>query len=279
MEHVVRTFWAAQLQSAQAQGLPFTAPEYTTLNEKLGILPVVALTPGTYPIAKYFAIGNGGHDVIAGANGIPVPKIRQHSAVDAALFNQLPFVLRQTGDDIAPAERARYGLRKEITVGGTTYVAYYLRRIDTSLATIALEKRTVVDGVTSVASYVPTAANLNPVPVNASNSGVNVVSGDYVTCTTQLSLAFSASDISELLNVSNILYNSDDYAIISEIAFCSGYDKVINVTAATGNFNFNDAIQVQANCFIACHHLAKYLSQGLNKTIDVGSNYPLYNLS
>jgi hypothetical protein len=279
MENITRTIYGQALQSALTLRLPYTPMQYTTLNEKLGIQASVAAAAGVYPTCNYFAIGNGGHTISTGADGIALPELYQHEATDAGLFNQMPFVLREVGNDIAPAERARYALRKEITIGSTTYIAYYLRRIDTTGVTVAMKNRNINAGVVTDTPFIATAANLTPVPTVLVNEGVNVTTGDYVTTTSLLPINFTAADVEEYLSAAEIIYGSRKYGIISEMALCSGVDKTIVVPASTGSFNFAEVIQVQINTFIADFHVMQYTTSGLNKILDVGSNSPLYNIS
>jgi hypothetical protein len=280
MEQVVRTVWGSNLQASEQLGLPYTVRPFTTLNEKLGIQSGVSLAPGVYPKVQYYCYGNGGHQMTMGADNIPLSTIAQHRATDAALFKQLPFVLRPIASDLTLSERVNYALRIEEQHGGATYVAYYLKRIDLSSTFVQMDYRTIVNGVVTSTPYVPDAANLSPTPIVISNGGVNTVSGDYITCAAQLPLAFSPAEVADLINVSTVLHGVDDYAIISEIGLCSGGDKTITVTPSTGgSFNFNEAVGVQIASFVSCLHIAKYATSGITKQLDFGVNDPLFNIS
>ena len=278
MEPIVRTIYGARLQTALMRQIPLVIESFTTLNEKLGILAGTVGAPGTYPKVGYVAIGNGGHSLTVGSDGIPRMKNLQHEAFDPVLFRQLPFVLRQLEDDIQPAERARYALRKEIDIEGVTYIAYYLRRIPSDEASISCKLKRMVNGVRTSSPFIPTADNLTPSPVVASNSGVNVLTADYITCESPMSVSFSAADVEELLKAVEIIHGDRDAAIISEMALCSGIDKTISVSSTSGPFNFTDAIQVQVVTHIACGHLMMNASNGMEKILDVGSNSPLYRI-
>lgn len=278
MENVTRSIYGAHLQTCQYHKLPYTPLTYTTINEKLGIQAGVAIPSGNYPTVAYYCIGNGGHTFDAGQSGVPYPNLYQHQPSDAALFNHMPFVLRQQNNDLLPAQRVNYALRKEITIGSTVYIAYYLRRIDMSAVAVTLQHR--VDHTTFVSSsaFTPTAANLSPTPTILSNSNVNVISGDYLVASAPLTVSMTADDVTEYLNVAEIMFGNQNYAIISEMALCSGYDKTITISASTGAFNFNEAILVQPVAFIADFQMLKYSNQGLNKVLDSGSNVPLMQL-
>jgi hypothetical protein len=252
---------------------------YTTLNEKLGIQAGVAIPSGSYPTVAYYSVGNGGHTFSAGQSGIPFPELYQHQPSDAALFNHMPFVLRQQNNDLIPAQRANYALRKEITIGSTVYIAYYLRRIDMTAVSVTLQHRVDHTNYVTSNAFTPTADNLSPTPTILSNSNVNTVSGDYLVASAPLTVSMTADDVTEYLNAAQILYGDQNYAIISEMALCSGYDKTITISASTGAFNFNEAILVQPVAFIADFQMLQYANQGLNKTLDSGGNCPLFVIS
>lgn len=279
MESVCRTIWGSYLQSCELLGITHDVKEFTTLNEKFAIQSGVAITPGTYPKVQYFCIGNGGHQMTMGADNIPLTKINQHKATDAALFKHLPFVLRTVDNDLTATQRANYALRKEEIFNGTTYIAYYLRRIDMTGVISEIDYRSVLNGVITSTVYVPSIGSLSPTPAVINNTGVNVLAGDYITTTAMVTVAFTPEEIAELLNVANIIYADENYAIISEIGLCSGADKVINIISASGgNFNFNEAIGVQIISFISSMHIAKYTTQGIEKFLDIGCNEPLVSL-
>jgi hypothetical protein len=259
--------------------IPHTIQEYTTLNEKLGIQSGIYPSPGVYPSTKYFCIGNKGHTSQIGADGIGLNVAAQHRATDAALFNQIPFVLREVTNDLTTAERANYALRREEQHNGSSYVAYYLRRIDMTGVEAEMQYRTNVNGNIVVTPFVPTADNLNPSPVSIPSEGSGTVSGDYVTVTAEIDISLSAWEVAELLNVAEILYGDTSYAIISEIGLCSGLDKAVSVTPSVGApFNFNEAIGVQISSHIAVMNLVKYSNSGVTRILGLGTNDPLFNI-
>ncbi len=279
MESTTRSIFGSYLQTNMLLGIPHDIKEFTTLNEKFAIQSGVAIPPGIYPKVQYFCIGNGGHQLTMGTDNIPLTKINQHRATDAALFKHLPFALRTVDNDLTSTQRANYALRKEVVYNAVTYIAYYLKRIDMTPVVSQIDYRTVVNGVISSTPYVPSTSSLSPTPVVISSTGVNALSGDYITTTAMVTISFSAEEIAELLNVANIMFADDNYAIISEIGLCAGVDKVIQVTAASGgSFNFTEAIGIQIISFISSMHVAKYTTSGLLKYLDIGCNEPLVNI-
>lgn len=104
-------------------------------------------------------------------------------------------------------------------------------------------------------------------------------SGDYIAASAKIPFDLNASDISELGNVANIMYNDKDYAIISEIGLCSGVDKVV-----TGDFNgvqasYTEAIGVQIANFVCTYLPTQYLDNDLQLEFDVGSVEPMLTLA
>lgn len=279
MQNIVRTIYGADLQSSLLLNKPYVVLPYSTLNEKLNINASLQTTEEDRHSLKYLAIGNGGHRVAIGANNIPKLQVMQHLPKHAALYNQLPFILRLPNDDLLPAERLNYRLRKLVQFNGITYVAYYLKVIDTSLATPSLELRTIVNGNTTSSPFAPSISDLSPVAPPINSGDVLVASGDYIASTSKVPLSFTSDDIDEFINVCNIIYNDDDYAIISEMALCAGVDR-----AVTGDFNgvtsgYTDAIAVQITNHIATSIIAKGANDGINIMFDIGSVEPLLVIS
>ena len=279
MNNIVRSVYGSYLQTCLLMNLPFAVKANSTLNEKFGIQNGVMPDIGTLPSMRYFAIGNGGHKMSIGAGGIAKPEVVQHKGSDAALYNHLPFILREPTNDISAVDRANYALRRMETHNGTTYVAYYLKRINFDNVVAGMEYTAVNAGVSNTTAFTPDSSNLNPTPPDLSNTGVNVVSGDYVSATAKLMIALSDSDVAELLNVSQVIYQDDGYAIISEVALCSGIDKVVT-SPGSGNstINFNEAIAVQVVSFINTFYPLKFAAQGIDLALDMGATEPLYVL-
>lgn len=279
MEHCIRTVLGAYLQTCQLLGKPVVIKPNTTLNQKFDIQPNVTISDQDHPGMGYVSIGNGGHRMVIGVNNIPRPEPIQHTPRDAALFNHLPFVLRLPNEDLTVAERAKYRLRRHETHDGQTYVAYYLKTLDLSNTLPQLELRTVTDGVTTSTEFNHTLQDLNPEPLELTPGGVLVNSGDYIAATAKVPFVMSETDINELLNVANILYGDEDYAMISEIALCSGVDRLVqgdfNGTTAT----YTEAISVQVCNFINAFFSAKFSNNGINVLFDIGSVEPLLVLN
>lgn len=277
MKTITRTVYGSRLNTAIIQGLPFDVVPFTTLNEKLGINKdaSVHIPQGYYPRLKYLCIGNGGHEMTI-SNGITKVGVRQHHSTDAAPFSMIPFIMRETNNDIPPDQRAQYGLRKMEEVNGTTYISYYLKRLDFSKSKIEMWLTSVENGVKSTIPFVPNAANLNPVPQVISNQGINVIDGKYVEVTNQVEIIFTPEDCQELRHVSSVLYNDEELAIISEFGLVSGLNKQVQIVQGGSSVMMDEVIAAQL-CNIFSTFRSCYIDNlGFKVLLKIGNNLPLY---
>lgn len=272
---VTRTIYGAHLQKHLALNIPFEAPEHSTLNEKFDIGVDETRDPENTPVIQYYTIGDKGHRMRTAADGVSYTSPVNHRASDAALFRHIPFILRREGEDISPDRRAHYGLRRVEVINGERYIAYYLKRIDTSTTTSDLLFSKVVEGVETSVDFVPTIDNLNPQPPEIPNSGVISTDGHYLSTSSILTIDFNEWDVDELINVARVLYDNEERAIISEIGLCSGVDHVMGVDTPTGSFNYNDAIDVQVAIFITGYYPVGFTNKGFTFQVDAGATEPL----
>lgn len=280
MRRITRTVYGSKIQTDLLLRLPYTQVANSTLNEKFAIQSGVVPPNNDYPMMRYFCIGNGGHKNATGADGVDYTTTRQHRASDAALFSHLPFLLREVGDDLDNTTRAKYALRKIITVSGEEYIAYYLKRIPMDGVVTQMKNNVVVDGVVNTTAFVPTSANLNPIPPNISNTGVNTTTGDFLSVAASLGLDFTANDVAELVNVCQILFNNEFYAIVSEIGLVAGADKLVTETAGVGtSFNYQECVAATITTFLTGHFPVGYTNEGFNYTLDLGATEPLFGLA
>lgn len=278
MENIIRTVQGAKLQTSQLLGTPLVIDPHSTLNEKFNIHADLLLTANDKPTIKYIAIGNGGHAMAVGSNNITYPKPIQHTPRHAALYNQLPFVLRLPNNDLTAAEVTKYRLRKNLVVNGVTYIAYYLKLLDLTATHPQLELRSVTNGVTTATGYTPTVGDLNPTPPVLPSTGVVSTTGDYIAATAKVPFIMSPSDISEFLNVCNIIYGDVNYGIVSELALCSGVDRSVTGIFRGTSLGYNDAIAVQVVSFINTIFAANFANAGWSISLDVGSLESLLTL-
>lgn len=273
MEKATRTVYASKLQTAMLLGMPYVVDENSTLNERFSVLADAVLADDQYPRMRYMAYGNGGHKVVVGADSTAYTTALQHAPSDAAPFKPLPWVLRQVSSDLTAQERQKYGMRCVQTYNGDQYYAYYLKRLDLANVLIKMQLRTVQDGVTTSVDFVPGPENLVPVPTELANAGANALLAKYLTVSALLTLTLTEADMQEMLNVSRIIRGDENYAIISELALCTGADKVIGMSDGS---NFREVIAAQVASFVSTMHQVRYTADGLVSLLDVGTNEPLY---
>lgn len=278
MQLTVRTLYGMYLQNVAHNGVPLTEIEFSTLNERLEILPKVPVPNLSYPKLQYFVIGNGGHDSIISANGIAINVPRQKTALDASLYNIRPFIIRDVNNDLPPHQRALYCLRKEETYNGKRYIAYYGRRLDTAAATTELVMLTALeDGTTQIdpITKILSRSNLYPQPQVLSPTGVNTLKGKYVRTMTHYRIDFSEEQVQELVNVANIINDDPREAIISEIGLVAGVDKPIRLD---DNTHYDEVVRATI-----CHHAAVFKSAmyddaGFHFNVATGASDPLWNI-
>lgn len=275
MQSIVPTLWSSYLQTCAHLALPFKVTEHTTLNEKFDIQANAGVPAGKMPSLKILTIGNGGHRGVSGVNGFPLTVPIDHQADHAALYNHIPFVLRATNDDLGPTDRAKYALRKEITVDGTNYYAYYGKRLDFKDVVPSLKETVTDNGVSTSSVYTPTSANLNPTPPSISSTGVVTTSGEYLSASAVFAIPFTANDVAELIKVAKILYNDENYAVVSEFGFCTAIDNTVSVPTSGGQSNFLEAIACQIAFFVGAHYEMVFNTDGFDFRIEAGAVEPL----
>ncbi len=279
MEIFRRTVYGGGVQVAQLLQIPLPILVNSTLNEKLGIQQAATLGPTERPAMRYFTIGIGAHGATTGVDNLPLIQTLQHSSSHSGQYRGLPFVMRTVGNDISAAERERYALRRIESIGGTDYIVYYARRIDVSGAQIKYQRRTVVGGVTTVEDFVPGTSDLNPTPPDLTNNGVNTTDGEFLVASCKLEIVLDSFDVTEILNAAMILYQSEDYAFISEIGMVTGVDRMVSTNdGAGGSFSFNEVIGAQIFTHVNAMQPLKSQRDGLTLTYDVGTNEPLFAL-
>lgn len=271
--NVTRTAYAAYLQTVKYLGLsPFRVIPHTTLNEKFGIYATTTPSVGEIPNVRYMVIGNMGHYTVKGPDGSDEAANRIHRSNDAALYNHIPFVMREPANDLAADRRDQYCLRTTETYGGKNYIVYYGRRINVTGVQPQLLELEVINGVITATPYTPTVDDLNPVPPVISNSGTVIGSNKTISASAIVKVSLSAEEIRDITDAHRIRTGSIRSPIISEIGLCSGVDR--RLQAQGQSWQYLESIATQINVFIATNHPIGYNSSGLDLTFDIGGVEP-----
>lgn len=264
-----RTMYGASLSLAQMLGKDYVIKENTTLNQLLDIYPTENLLPGQYPLLQYFCIGTGGNGIIENTDVYPYSN---HSPLDAGLFNMVPFVLRETTNDLTPMEATKYRLKKIIRVDGKDYIAYYLRRIDRDTEIdfkenfYQISRRGSSDTIDIL--NLESRDVLHPTPISKVGKIISNNSS-YVTKLAKVILQLKSNEVQELKQAIKTL-NADFN--LTEIGLVSGVEK-----------NFPTG-ETEAICTQILYHVGMNMDLNIYfntnntfyKTIDIGGAEPLF---
>ena len=232
-----RTLYNVDLHLSMLLGRDYMTKPNTTLNEKFDVLADVNGPEGMYPKLQYYCIGIGGDQLSESVSGFPVS---EHSPMDAALFEQIPFVIRPIQQDLTPTERANYRFRVIETIKNETYVCYYLKVIPGYTLRDDFYKVTTVNGLSTLKLMdTDNPEFLNPVPRNRRLNYDNMNTTEFITKIAKLEFNLMHNDIKELENVLNIL--GKDGRQLTEIGVCTGIDNIIdgNVEASSVQIAFH----------------------------------------
>lgn len=279
MKIVTRTVYGAAMQSAQYLGKPYIVQENSTLNEKFNIQAGRLPDEEDRHRVGWYCIGNKGHRIVAGSDGVPYTDPVQHSATDASLYGHLPFVLRETTDDLSVEQRKSYGLRREETYNGRAYFAYYAKKLDLDVVNINLQKIVIENGAQIKQAFIPTTSNLNPTPLSESEEQDAVIeASDYIVSSSAvLTLAFRESDVEELKSAARIIYGNERYAVVSELGLIGAVEKIVTGKGPSNTtINYTEIIASQIVVHISSYYQLNMQNSGFTFVADVGAAEPLF---
>lgn len=271
MENITRTIFSAHLTTCKLLNRPFSVLPNSTLNQKFNLFPNELPAINEYPVLGYIGIGNKGANYEVTPTGYvlttPLPHLPRH----ASLYNFIPFIVRDINNDISSTERLRYRLRVPINIDGTTYVAYYLRALQLQDIIPTVELRNVDGENITTSSFSPTVSDLAPTPPELNNNNLNNPNGDYLVSTAKVDFTLSQTDIQEIIDACNILYGDPRYAVINEIALCTGLDKILQGTFGSTTSNYNEVIASQVATYISQYHALTNNTTQVQIQLDIGS--------
>ncbi len=237
-----KTIYGLDLQMAMLTGMEYKIHPNTTLNEKFEILPTATLEEGVYPRLKYYTIGVGGTDILTGLEGYSYSK---HKAIDAGLFEHVPFVLRRTYDDLLESEQRNYRFRKNVIINGIEYIAYYLKVINHVNNRDGFYEIKVENDIAKLSLFdTNTDKLLNPSPRDPSTAIEDNSETKYIAKVSKLQFSLYNDELVELNNVLNILYGEGHSKYLTEIGVCSGVDND-NDEATVVQINYHYEIDVE----------------------------------
>lgn len=275
MESIVRTIYAAHIQTCKFLQRPFTLLPNSTLNQKFDVFSNEL--PGTNELPKLhlIGIGNKGASYDIGADNYILTKPLPHLPRHASLYNFIPFLARTSDNDITATERNNYRMRVIKVVNGVEYVFYYLKVLDTSSVVPEVELRNVNNGVITASTFSPLITDLTPTPPVLSNINLNNPNGDYLVSTAKITFSLNQSDINEIIDACVILYGDERYAVINEIALCTGIDRVLSGQFGSTTAPYTESVATQVAVFTSQYNALYRTTTSLTRVFDVGAVEPL----
>ena len=230
----------------------------TTLNEKFAVEGDTSLPAGKLPYVQYFCIGIGGRRFITGeTDTTPEYTYSEHSPLDAALFQHIPFIIRETTSDLTANERTNYRMRKLETFNGKEYNG----------TSVSSPTMSVLD--TSTTKF------LNPSPITTKFEFKDLDKTRFVTKLNKLSFTLTTQEMDELMNVFKVMnIDTTTDAYITEIGLCSGLDQEVG----QGANKRVEAICAQICFFLSVsYNITEELRKNrtLNKSINLGGMEPM----
>ena len=266
--NATRTIYNIKLQTCMMANIPYQPLPNTTLNEKFDILEYeqqncvnnLKSDRPLYPTIKGIVIGNGGLSLVD--SDIFDLKLGKHSPIDGALFNHLPFVLREEDNDLPDADKLNYRLRKELYIDGKKYVAYYLRIIKESELfykpdILYVDNSKAIPSVKVLSTDRTDILNPSPVKDNRMSTYNNTVEVYNIL---RYNFQISERDMLELENVFNVLNIKN--RLITELGFVTGIDVPLN--------NYKELVYSQIGFFIDLSLDLEYLKNQNSITIEIG---------
>jgi len=262
-----RTIYGLELQANTLINLPYAPKPNTTINELFKTaVNVVPGTDTTYGV-KYLAIGSGG---VPAVNGTIAYSYSQHSPVDAALFEHVPFIVRPITQDIPAIERIKYRMRVLTQINGKQYYLYYLRRLlPTDFRTETYIVTVNNNGSENLKLFDTNNPKfINPVPNTTAH--VLTPTSEYISKMTKIKFSLSPAELTEINNGMNIVFNGN-VKPLTEVGLCGGLDK--EISGVTEAINTQVYFHVEMNVDVAIRYdpVLGYL-----RAIEIGGGEPLY---
>lgn len=268
----------AQLHAVLRCPIPADFLQATSLNRKLNVQANATVGANESCTVRGFIAGIGGLTSTTGSHGLPLIASQPHTAEHAAPFYMVPVVLREVDNDLSAGERERYGLRSIITKDSTDYVAYWMRRMDTSAAVISAYNVEVTNNSSTQTDFVPTDVNLSPTPIITSVEAPNPLAGKYVRASAPVDVTLDSFDITEMISACTILFGTDpSYANVTELGIITGTDRtVVGDNGVGGTVSYNEVIGAQLMQHIATRIMLGDYPDGYTTTYDFGGSEPLF---
>lgn len=266
-----RTIYNVKLQTCKLLNMDYRPLVSTTLNEKLNIYPNYEFSENMMPDVNLLIFGVGGNNIVN--SDVLSLKRAKHGALDGALFDMIPLLIKSYGEELSELEQSLYRLKTTESIDGVGYDIYYgmvLRTIDydprvyqITSTEVSLNSK-IIDTATAVEILSPTpkAALLND------NSGK-----EYVVNTCKIGITLNSMLLQNMNDALAIKYPDKIPTTITEIGICSSLDTSID--------DKYEALWTQVNYFIDLSLDVQLLESRIDingavtLNIDIGGMEPL----
>jgi len=249
---IAKTLLFLKIQLEKDLGRTPTFDPRTTLNNKYSVLPDILPPAGTDTDLKYYGIGiRGARNIDQGFRRVPEEVLN----TNMDLYLPLPLRVVPKDDDLPPAERLLYRIRRELDIDGTIYVLYYLKVLEQVGDEVIF---TIKNSQGNEVPYTIDYGNLTPTPPQAPNPGTVEDTANEINATASVRAVINGYEVNEAVSV---LYNGDpSYGMISELGFYTGQDFTSSFTDSTGvSVPYTESIMTQ----LAIHYT--WLGSGMNE--------------
>lgn len=257
--------------------IPYPIPN---LNNGMNIVPEYDPVTETRDMKiGLLMIGRGGHGMQVDEDGEISPSTYPHKATHTGMFQPIPFIARLIDNDLTEEEREIYRLRVTGERDNQTYVFYFGRKLPELTEGIIEVLETVEDGkVVNSIPYEATVNDLKPIHEDLSTDSEGIYLRTYIP--TQVD--FTPEQIDEIKYACEIIYGTENKAVISELAFCFGIDKPITQRYTNDGVGLT-AVTDGSREYTACHigimestFKPIIFTGGFTDTKNVGISEPLY---
>ena len=259
----MKTIYLASVQTANLLGLKHEILPNTTLNEFYGI----GKSTADNPKMAYFSIGLPAYHMLE-REGVLHLNRNLHTPKDGNLFFPLPFRLVEKVMDLTKTEAHEYRIRKEISISGTIYVAYYLKKIKVinqgrflNVWSDELQNNIidpfVSDDVSILRPVVPPHNGIAPEHIVHDNL-------KYMAFTQPIQLPLSPEEMVEMPRTIELLYGSEVPLRIGEMLLCTG-EETMDISGRS------EARGVQAGTFVEVDiDIVNGAERGVRKIFEMG---------
>ncbi len=224
MNLITKTVYFNDLAVANLRGKKYTPMTNTTLNEKFSILSELENTDVPNPVLKYFCLGVGNLATIDSDQDLGL-YFGNHKVTDGALYQHIPFIMRLIEEDLGPDDRRKYRLRKEVSVDGLDYIAYYLKvipddKVDNQILMITKE----TDTAPKMEPYTTADASILEPIATENRYLIDDYNTKYLVNSDQITLELTYEELIDIKDAMEILNIEEPQHVLNELALVTGSD-------------------------------------------------------